>query len=178
MSGLGRCAGSQGRQSTRCTSRPTPLPREWDCPFGEVVRQDQDVPVPRWGIFHRPMNVHANTLQRVSRSHGLHWRTVVLGRALPPLALRARAAPCVYVTTHPGPVESAPDSCQRPALSQGSRHQLLLNPFLGRESAAMSPDEAIFIHPTAPLLPQHVHVAATLRGTFHLPARANQPLPQ
>ncbi|KRX29806.1 hypothetical protein T06_13149, partial [Trichinella sp. T6] len=30
----------------------------------------------------------------------------------------------------------------------------LLSPFLGRESAAMSPDEAIFIHPAAPLLPQ------------------------
>ncbi|KRX51907.1 hypothetical protein T09_11139 [Trichinella sp. T9] len=27
--GLGRCAGSQGRQSTRCTSRPTPWPRYW-----------------------------------------------------------------------------------------------------------------------------------------------------
>ncbi|KRY53457.1 hypothetical protein T03_11975 [Trichinella britovi] len=92
--------------------------RECGCPFGEVVRQDQDVPVPRWGLFQRPKNVHANTLQRVSRSHGLHWRTVVLGRALPPRALRARAAPCVYVTTHPGPVESAPDSCQRPALTQ------------------------------------------------------------
>ncbi|KRY26478.1 hypothetical protein T03_2423, partial [Trichinella britovi] len=114
-------------------------------------------------------------LQRVSRSHGLHWRTVVLGRALPPRALRARAATCVYVTTHPGPVESAPDSCQRPALTQdfvpeGSRHQRLLSPFLGRESAAISSDEAIFIHPAAPLLPQHVHVAATLRGTFHWPA--------
>ncbi|KRX42978.1 hypothetical protein T05_5605 [Trichinella murrelli] len=84
------------------------------CPFVEVVHQDQDAPVPRWGLFQRPKNVHANTLQRVSRSHGLHWRTVVLGRALPPRALRARAAPCVYVTTHPGPVESAPDSCQPP----------------------------------------------------------------
>ncbi|KRY45604.1 hypothetical protein T03_7864 [Trichinella britovi] len=85
------------------------------CPFVEVVHQDQDAPVPRWGLFQRPKNVHANTLQRVSRSHGLHWRTVVLGRALPPRALRARAAPCVYVTTHPGPVESAPDSCQPPS---------------------------------------------------------------
>ncbi|KRY47148.1 Retrovirus-related Pol polyprotein from transposon 17.6 [Trichinella britovi] len=55
--------------------------------------------------------------------HGLHWRTVVLGRALPPRALRARAAPCVYVTTHPGPVESAPDSCQRPALTQQRKNQ-------------------------------------------------------
>ncbi|KRY14925.1 hypothetical protein T03_15563, partial [Trichinella britovi] len=49
-------------------------------------------------------------LQRVSRSHGLHWRTVVLGWALPARALCARAAPCVHVTTHPVPVESAPDS--------------------------------------------------------------------
>ncbi|KRX48502.1 hypothetical protein T05_12771 [Trichinella murrelli] len=42
----------------------------------------------------------------------------------------------------------------------------------------MSPDEAIFIHPAAPLLPQHEHVAATLLGAFQRPARANQPLPQ
>ncbi|KRY43725.1 hypothetical protein T03_16594, partial [Trichinella britovi] len=120
--------------------------RECGCPFGEVVRQDQDVPVPRWGLFQRPKNVHANTLQRVSRSHGLHWRTVVLGWALPPCALCARAAPCVHVTTHPVPVESAPESCQ-----QGSRHQRLLSPFFDRESRAMSPDETIFIHRAAPL---------------------------
>ncbi|KRX18170.1 hypothetical protein T05_1681 [Trichinella murrelli] len=27
-------------------------------------------------------------------------------------------AHCAHVTTHPGTVESAPDSCQRPALTQ------------------------------------------------------------
>ncbi|KRX52170.1 hypothetical protein T06_10445 [Trichinella sp. T6] len=75
---------------------------------------DLDAPVLRWGLFQRPKNVDANTLQRVSRSHGLHWRNVVLGRGLPLCALCARAAPCVHVTTHPGPVELAPDSCQPP----------------------------------------------------------------
>ncbi|KRX13110.1 hypothetical protein T07_2131 [Trichinella nelsoni] len=42
------------------------------CPSGEVVRQDQDVPVLRRGLFQRPKNVHANTLQSVIRSNGLH----------------------------------------------------------------------------------------------------------
>ncbi|KRY45228.1 hypothetical protein T03_17080 [Trichinella britovi] len=65
---------------------------------------------PKWV----PKNVHANSLQRVSRNHGLHWRTVDFGWHLPPCALCARAAKCVHVTTLPGPVKLAPDSCQPP----------------------------------------------------------------
>ncbi|KRX63094.1 hypothetical protein T03_1424 [Trichinella britovi] len=59
-----------------------------------------------------------------------------------------------------------------------SRYQYLLSQFPSLESAAMTPDEAIFIRPTAPLLPQQEHVAAALWWTFYWPVRANQPLPQ
>ncbi|KRY22644.1 hypothetical protein T12_10440 [Trichinella patagoniensis] len=133
MSDLDHCAGSQERQSTRCTSRPTPC------------------------------------------------SSVVLRQAFPPRTMHACAAPCVHVAAHSGRVESASHSGQcltlaevtcvptivhglHDIISEGSRHQHLLSPFLSRESAAISPDEAIFLQPTASLLPQHVHVAATLRG--------------
>ncbi|KRX15928.1 hypothetical protein T07_1060 [Trichinella nelsoni] len=77
-------------------------------------------------------------------------------------------SPCVHGTTHPGPVESAPDSCQHPPLNQdfvseGSRHQRLLSPLLGRDAAAMSPDQAIFLHLAAPLLLQHMHLDLWVR---------------
>ncbi|XP_003369165.1 conserved hypothetical protein [Trichinella spiralis] len=57
-------------------------------------------------------------------------------------------------------------------IPESLRYQNLLSSFLSRESAAISTDEAIFLHSTAPLMPQHVHVAATLHRTFHRPARA------
>ncbi|XP_003369394.1 conserved hypothetical protein [Trichinella spiralis] len=92
-------------------------------------------------------------------------------------------------------LESASHSCQCPPFThvvcvptvmyglhdhtpECSRHQYLLSPFPSRESAAMTPDEAIFIRPNAPLLPLQVYVAAAPRGTFYWSVRANQPLPQ
>ncbi|KRZ82898.1 hypothetical protein T08_15808 [Trichinella sp. T8] len=136
-------------------------------------------------------DVHADSLQGVFSGHDLHWRTVVLRQAFPPHTLHACAAPCLHVASHSGLVESASHSCQCPTLtyvtcvptivhglhdfiSERSRHQHLLSPFLSHESAAISPDEAILLQPIAPLLPQHVHVAATYRGAFHRPARATQ----
>ncbi|KRX27220.1 hypothetical protein T07_5793 [Trichinella nelsoni] len=111
-----------------------------------------------------------------------HWRDEFSSLfVIATVFLHVRAAPRLHVAAHSGPIESASHSCQCRTLSQvicartvvhglhdfiseGSGHQILQNPFLSHESAAISPVEAILLQPTAPLLPQHVHVAATLRG--------------
>ncbi|KRZ81971.1 hypothetical protein T08_492 [Trichinella sp. T8] len=79
--------------------------RECGPPLDEIIRQDQDVLIPRRGPFQRSHDVHAALLQEVSLSYGLHWRTVVIRQAFPPRTLHACAAPCVHVAAHSGPVE-------------------------------------------------------------------------
>ncbi|KRX51284.1 hypothetical protein T09_3240 [Trichinella sp. T9] len=129
--------------------------RECGPPLGEIIRQDQDVLIPRRGPFQRCQDVHADLLQEVSLSYGMHWRTVVIRQAFPPRTLHACAAPCVHVAAHSGPEESAFHSCQcltlaqvtceltivhglHDIISEGSRHQHLLRPFISRQSAAIS----------------------------------------
>ncbi|KRY20103.1 hypothetical protein T12_2598 [Trichinella patagoniensis] len=151
--------------------------RECGCPFGEVVHQVDFLMVSFPAAQECPCQHAAGGIPQ-------SWPALAHGcSSLGPSSSHTACTcgPCVHVTAHSRPVELAPDSCQRPPfaqvacvptivhglldfISEYSRHQHLLSPFLSRESAAISPDEDFHLHPTAPLLPQHVHAAATRRG--------------